>query len=243
MVSNTWRPFKFGCRHSALFRMQIMYKRIKQHNQHPFLNGLSATRNPHEHAQPERHPGLCRIAPTVRQSPYEQCSCANDSLWPHLHLDMSVHLWGIRLSLWKVGGEACNTASLRPCSSLADGKCSHRFRGSLVLPGASLRTESPRFSCRETQRTEGVLANSFHEALQTVVLFPKNANLQDIDGRCRIGSGMASLTNADSHHSRRFPTFQLKICPHLTSFTNYLWWQDLVFKAVQYDGCITYFYW
>src|SRR6266496_1708070 len=143
MVSNTWRPFKFGCRHSALFRMQIMYKRIKQHNQHPFLNGLSATRNPHEHAQPERHPGLCRIAPTVRQSPYEQCSCANDSLWPHLHLDMSVHLWGIRLSLWKVGGEACNTAPLRLCPSLADGKCSHRFRGAFALPGAELESHLP----------------------------------------------------------------------------------------------------
>ena len=35
----------------------------------------------------------------------------------------------------RLGGEACNTAPLRLYTSLADGKCSHRFRGSFVLPG------------------------------------------------------------------------------------------------------------
>jgi hypothetical protein len=34
----------------------------------------------------------------------------------------------------------------------------------------------------------------------------KDSNLQDVDGRSRIGSGMASTANADSHPSRQNPT-------------------------------------
>src|SRR5438874_13749753 len=81
---------------------------------------------------------MSRITPAVRQSPDRQCSLANDSIWPHLHPDMPVCLCSIRSSLWKLGGEACNTTPLCLCTSLADGKRSHRFRCSFVLPGASL---------------------------------------------------------------------------------------------------------
>jgi hypothetical protein len=39
-------------------------------------------------------------------------------------------------------------------------------------------------------------------------------NLQEVNGRSCIGSGIARMTHADSQHWRRFPTFHLKICPH-----------------------------
>jgi hypothetical protein len=38
----------------------------------------------------------------------------------------------------------------------------------------------------------------------------EGSNLQDVDGRSRIGSGEATMTNADSHDSRQFPIFQFK---------------------------------
>src|SRR6266404_4805944 len=41
----------------------------------------------------------------------------------------------------RLGGEACNTAPLRLYPSLADGKCSRRFRGAFALPGAELESQ------------------------------------------------------------------------------------------------------
>jgi hypothetical protein len=38
----------------------------------------------------------------------------------------------------------------------------------------------------------------------------EGSNLQDVDGRSHIGSGIAWMTNADSHDSDQFPTLQFK---------------------------------
>jgi hypothetical protein len=45
------------------------------------------------------------------------------------------------------------------------------------------------------------------------------ANLQEANGRSRIESGIARMTNADARQARRFPLFHLKIGRSQTQFT------------------------
>src|SRR5512135_3279276 len=42
------------------------------------------------------------------------------------------------------------------------------------------------------------------------------SNLQAVDGRSHIGSGLAWRRTTDSHPSRQIPTLQFKICPPLS---------------------------
>jgi len=75
---------------------------------------------------------------------------------------------------------------------------------------------------KSESRTEGVLANYFHEASTTVVPFPKHANLQGIDGRSQMGSALPRHVHAGAHDSRQVLTFQGKSCSVFMSFTNYI---------------------
>src|SRR5260221_4992017 len=45
------------------------------------------------------------------------------------------------------------------------------------------------------------------------------SNFQRVDGRGRIGSGLAWRRTTDSQHSCRFPTLRLKICPAFSQIT------------------------
>jgi hypothetical protein len=49
----------------------------------------------------------------------------------------------------------------------------------------------------------------------------EGSNLQDVDGRSRIGSGFAWMTTADSHDSRQFPILQFKNRQPFGQITHY----------------------
>jgi hypothetical protein len=47
------------------------------------------------------------------------------------------------------------------------------------------------------------------------------ANGQEVEGRSRIESGIARMTNTDTHHSRCIPRVHLTIGPLFTQITSY----------------------
>src|SRR6266516_3366882 len=58
------------------------------------------------------------------------------------------------------------------------------------------------------------------QASQNVLLFPKDVNLQGIDGRSQMGSGLPRHVHASAHDWRQVLTFEGKSCSHFMSFTN-----------------------
>jgi hypothetical protein len=51
----------------------------------------------------------------------------------------------------------------------------------------------------------------------------EGSNVQAVDGRSRIGSGFAWMTNADSHDSDQFPILQLKNRQPFGQITTNIW--------------------
>src|SRR6266487_173569 len=58
------------------------------------------------------------------------------------------------------------------------------------------------------------------QASQNVLLFPKDVNLQGIDGRSQMGSGLPRHVHASAHDWRQVLTFEGQSCSHFASFTS-----------------------